>query len=66
MMTERLAREVILFRDCENVTFMGTGTSGVNIVVYIIQKAFSCDFNLGFTLNDGRKTCRRGNIIKRL
>ena len=63
MMTERLAGEVNLVRYCENVTFMGAETSGCEHSCIHSADGFSCDCNLGFTLNDDRKTCKRGNII---
>ena len=63
MMTEKPAGKVILFRDCKMLLFMGAGTSGCEHSCIHSREGFSCDCNLGFTLNDDRKTCRKGNII---
>ena len=62
MMAERPAGEVILLRDYEYVTFMGAETSGCEHSCIHSGEGFSCDCNLGFTLNDDRKTCRRGKF----
>ena len=38
-------------------------TSGCEQSCIHSGEGFSCDCNLGFTLNDDRKTCKRGTII---
>ena len=39
MMTEKPAGKVILFRDCKMLLLWGQKLLGVNIVVYILEKA---------------------------
>ena len=42
---------------------MGAGISWCEHICIHSGEGFSCDCNLGFTLNNDRKTCGRGNII---
>ena len=55
MMTEKPAGKVILFRDCKMLLFMGAETSGCEHSCIHSADGFSCDCNLGFTLNDDRR-----------